>query len=327
LVRALSFLLVSPRQVRQAVTFGRRHGVELVWAEFQEETLLVAARVAAGLKVPLVGTIWDDPEGWLADGGYDPLYRRLLLARFREALRGARRVSVVSSAMQEAYRREYGLDSLILRYGHDLEDASALPQKQPQQQGIVVGFAGNVYGEDAWRSFLKAVARLNAGGSLPPIKIQAFGRDDFPYSHDGVEVACQGWLPRGELLRRLAGVDFCYLPYWFMPNRRRHAGLSFPTKLTTYLAAGRPVLYHGPEYADVSRIMRTWGLGLSVHSLASEDIGAAVTRLARDLDLQRDCQRAAATAFRLEFNSTVMKRNFAQLIGVAPDYLEEKVAR
>lgn len=322
-VRALSFFFVSPWRVRQLVAFGRRHGAELVWAEFQGETLLLAARVAAGLRVPLVGTIWDDPEGWLADGNYDPLSRRLLLVRFREAMRVARRVSVVSSAMQEAYHQEYGLQSLILRYGHDPEDCGPYPPRRYPREDITVGFAGSVYGEDAWRGFLEAVARLNAGGSWPPVKIKIFGSDAFPYRHEGVEVACQGWLPMQELLRRLAEVDFCYLPYWFMPSRRRHAEFSFPTKLTTYLAAGRPILYHGPEYAEASRIVRTWGLGLRVHSLAGEEIDAAVTRLARDRDLQEDCQQAAAKACRLEFNSTVMKRNFAGLIGIASDYWME----
>jgi hypothetical protein len=316
-VRALGFLWASPWRVRQVVNFGRRHGVDMVWAEFYKETLLLAPRVAAGLGVPLVGTIWDDPAGWLLDGGYDRLSRRLLLARFREALGAATRVSVVSEAMQRDYRGRYGLESSLLRFGHNLSDAPDAPVRHPE--ATVVGFAGSVYGEDAWRAFLAACARLNEGGRLPPLKIQLFGAEGFPYPHPGVEVTCQGWLPLQEMLRNLAATDFCYLPYWFTPERHRHAQLSFPTKLTTYLAAGRPVLYHGPADADVSSIIRTQGLGLRVHSLASEDLKAAVTRLATDRQVHHDCQRAADRAFHLEFNDAVMRRNFAKLIGIAPE--------
>jgi glycosyltransferase involved in cell wall biosynthesis len=318
-LRALGFFLASPWRVRQAVAFGRRHGVGLVWAEFQGESLPLAVRVAQGLGVPLVGTIWDDPEGWLADGGYDFLSRRLLLVRFREALRVAQRVSVVSEAMQEVYNHEYGLKSQILRYGHDLvESAVATPKKPIHRDAIIVGFAGNVYGEDAWRSFLAACAQINTEGQLPPIKIQIFGSERFPYPHPGVAVTRQGWLPQREMLRRLAMVDFCYLPYWFMLSKRRHAEFSFPTKLTTYLAAGRPVLYHGPEHTEASRIMRDWGLGLGIHSLAHQDIAAALNLLVRNVALRESYSKAALRAFYSEFNAQIMIENFTKLIRVEP---------
>jgi hypothetical protein len=221
--------------------------------------------------------------------------------------------------MQAEYRRLYGLESILLRYGHDLMDAPGTPADR-HPETVVVGFCGNVYGEDAWRGFLTACARINAKGRLPPVKILIFGSTTFPYPHPGVEVTCRGWLPVREMLRGLAAADFCYLPYWFAPEKRRHAELSFPTKLTTYLAAGRPVLYHGPAYAGASQLMATWRLGVRVHNLASAGLEAAVERLARDRQLQKTCHQAATAAFRQEFNSTVMQGNFARLIGVDPQY-------
>ena len=314
-LRLLGFQLLAPWRIRQAVAFGRQHQVELVWATLQGEALLLAARVAKGLGVPLVGTIWDDPEGWLADGGYDTLSRRLLLGHFREALRLARRVSTVSEAMQEAYRQEYGLDSQLLRHGHDWEDSAVSPEVNSPRQGVTVGFVGNVYGEDAWLAFLAACARLNAEGGLPPVGVRLLGGKCFPYPHPGVAVDNQGWLPRKEMLRRLAAVDFCYLPYWFTADKRRHAELSFPTKLTTYMAAGRPVLYHGPEYAGVTRIIRAYGLGLCVHSREPEILSLLIKSLITDRELQKALSKASLAAFAGEFNMEVMLKNFASLLG------------
>ncbi|MFZ2089298.1 MAG: glycosyltransferase [Desulfobaccales bacterium] len=316
-VRAWGFFLAAPWRVRQAVAFGKRHGVDLVWGEFQGEALLLAAGVAAGLKAPLVGTIWDDPEGWLADARYDCLSRRLLLLRFREALHAARQVSTVSEAMQADYRRRYGLKSVILRYGHDLEDAVGEAQNS-NPENTVVGFAGTVYGEDAWRSFLAACVRINAAGRLPPIKIRIFGNEGFPYPHPGVEVICEGWLPRQEMLRRLAAVDFCYLPYWFAPDKRRHAELSFPTKLTTYIAAGRPVLYHGPTWAFAHEVMQRWQVGAGAHSLDPEEISWVIIRVSLDEPLKKTFSLASRQAFEQEFNSGVMLGNFLKLISQEP---------
>jgi glycosyltransferase involved in cell wall biosynthesis len=268
------------------------------------------------LNVPFVGTIWDDPEGWLADECYDALSRQLFMRHFRKALRQARRVSTVSETMQEVYRQEYGLDSQLLRHGHDLEDGVSLPAVHGFQQAITVGFAGNFYGEDSWRAFLGACARINAQDGFCPIKIVVFGGKHFPYPHPGVEVDQQGWLPRREMLRRLATVDFCYLPYWFDDNKRRHAELSFPTKLTTYVAAGRPVLYHGPEYAGVNKIIQHYGLGVCVYSLKPDIVALTVKLLLTDRDLRREISHASLTAFVREFNTEVMLKNFANLLGL-----------
>jgi glycosyltransferase involved in cell wall biosynthesis len=315
-MRALGYVLLAPWRMLQIADFGRRHGVELVWAELQGESVLLAARVAACLKVPLVGTIWDDPEGWLADGRYDFFSRRLLLLRFREALKAARKVSTVSVAMQAEYRRLYGLESVILRYGHDLRDFPGVPADR-NPEAIVVGFCGNVYGEDAWRGFLTACARINAEGRLPPLKILIFGTEAFPYPHPGVEVTCRGWLPLREMMHGLSATHFCYLPYWFTPEKRRHAELSFPTKLTTYLAAGRPVLYHGPQYAGAAQVMRDWRLGPSVHTLCPDDISRIIKRLMTEGSSRKRFSQAAREAFEKEFNARVMQANFIRLTGIS----------
>ncbi len=316
-LRVVGFTLAAPFRVRQAVAFGRRHGVDLVWAELQAESLLLAAKVAAGLKVPLVGHIWDDADGWLMDGGYDPFCRRLLLVRYREALHAALRISTVSEAMQADYRRRYHLTSSILRHGHEAAAGVAAPE-QRRREDVLVGFAGNVYGEDAWRSFLAACARINAEGRLPPIKIMVFGSEGFPYPHPGVEVILAGWLPEDAMLRRLAATDFCYLPYWFTPEKRRHAEFSFPTKFTTYLAAGRPVLYHGPAYAGITRTIRQYSLGTLVCSLDLEEVVSSLDKFIADAAGRQACSRAASAAFQTEFNGDKMRGNFAELIGVSP---------
>jgi hypothetical protein len=129
-------------------------------------------------------------------------------------------------------------------------------------------------------------------------------------------VTCRGWLPRREMLRQLSATDFCYLPYWFTQEKRRHAELSFPTKLTTYLAAGRPVLYHGPQYAWAAQVMRDWHLGISVHSLCPDDLSRIITRFITEESWRGRFSQAAQEAFAQEFNGRVMQANFLRLTGI-----------
>jgi glycosyltransferase involved in cell wall biosynthesis len=319
LLRALGLRVLASRRIQQAVAFGKSHGVDLVWAELQGDAVAIAQKVAAGLGVPFVGTVWDDPEGWLADGGYDRFSRQLLQNRFREALGRARRLSTAGEAMQQAYEKEYGVKSVILRHG--FEQPVVPPERGQAQEEIVVGFVGSAYGRDAWMAFLAAVAQSNTLGKLPRIKLRVLGGAGFPYRQPGVEIECRGWQPAAVMLRQIAETDFCYLQYWFDPAKRRHAELSFPNKLQTYLAAGRPVLFHGPAYAGIAETVRKYGIGLCVHSLEEEEIGKALTRLIVDQSLRESLSRAALAAFHAEFNATRMMTNFAELIGVAPGLL------
>jgi glycosyltransferase involved in cell wall biosynthesis len=316
-LRALSYHIILPWRINEAVTFGRQHGADLLWGELQNEAVLLAARVARRLRVPLAGTIWDDPEGWLP--GFDRFARKLLLVSFREALLRARTLSTAGEAMQQAYTQEYGVASVILRHG--FAAPVPLPESRSARNGIIIGFVGSIYGQDAWEAFMKALAHLNAMGTFPPLRLRVFGGGTVPHVRDGVEIENRGWQPPEVMLRELADADFCYLPYWFDAAKRRHVELSFPNKFETYLAAQRPVFYHGPEYAGIARTIWDYGVGLCVSSLDQTVIVSALTRLIQEKTLRRSFEESALRAFRSEFNAEVMLANFARLIGVSPGRL------
>ncbi len=324
-LRAAARRLLAPGCVGRAVRFGRRHGVQTVWAALQGDALLIARPVAEGLGVPMVGTVWDDPEGWLSDAGYDALSRRSMRRRFREALRKATALATSGEGMQAAYRREHGVGSVILRHG--FAQAAPPPDGRRDREGVTIGFAGSVYGRDAWEALYAAVCRLNASGRVPRIRIRAFGSMTPPPSSNGVEVEARGWQPAEVMLRELAEADFCYLPYWFEPAKRRHVELSFPNKFETYIAAGRPVLFHGPAYAGIAGTVRRRGVGLCVHSLEADAVAGALERLIRDEALREGMAEAARRAFHDEFNLDALLRNFARLIGVEPEALQAEGRR
>ena len=58
-----------------------------------------------------------------------------------------------------------------------------------------------------------------------------------------------GWHATTDAVAILSACDVCYVPYWFDEAFRPGVELSFPNKVSLYLAAGRPILYHGPEQA------------------------------------------------------------------------------
>jgi glycosyltransferase involved in cell wall biosynthesis len=322
LLRFIGFRLIAPWRIRQIVNFGKQHGVGLIWAELQGDVIVLSERVAEKMGVPFAGSIWDDPESWLSDGGYDGISQQFILRRFRTSLRTARSLSTAGEAMQRTYERDYGVKSVILRHGFE---KIVLPTKNyKRDDNIIVGFVGSVYGRDAWEAFLSGIAGLNALRKFPPIQLRVFGRCEFPYQYNGIRIEARGWQPADLMLREIAETDFCYLPYWFEPRKRRHVELSFPNKFETYLAAGRPVLYHGPDYAGIAETIKKYRVGLCVHSLDQDQITSALERLIIDSSLRDSLRQAANAAFHAEFNADVMMRNFAEMIGVDPNAWGEK---
>lgn len=318
LLRFIGFRFIAPWRIQQIVKFGKHHGVDLVWAELQYDAVILAQKVAEGLGVPFVGTVWDDPEGWFSDMGYDRLSQRIVKHRFVSALHTARNLSTAGEAMQRAYKKEYGVQSVILRHGFERPVLSL--NKSKLNNDIVVGFVGSIYGRDAWDAFFSAIARMNNSRKFSPIRVRVFGGSNFRFKHDGVSIETRGWQPAEVMLREIAETDFCYLPYWFEPKKRRHVELSFPNKFETYLAAGRPVLFHGPEYAGIAETIKEYGVGLCVHSLDPEEITLALENMIKDSLLGKSLSKAAILAFHKEFNTSVMLKNFAELIDIDSNF-------
>ena len=107
--------------------------------------------------------------------------------------------------------------------------------------------------------------------------------------------------------------------FWGNWDRRKAAHtvaeLSFPTKLTTYLAAGSRVLLHAPNYASVTSFMQHYAIGHSCDSLESSDLAAALSDV--DRMPQSGIDEAIDAARRNEFNSHTFVQRFQTLIGIS----------
>ena len=119
----------------------------------------------------------------------------------------------------------------------------------------------------------------------------------------------------------LSEADLLYCPYWFDPVFETEARLSFASKLTTYFAAGRPVLFHGPDYAAPAAFLKENDAGFICNSNNQPRIIDALNTLAADEEL---CFRLASNA-RLAFDKHLtldtLRSKFAEFLGVDENFL------
>ncbi len=302
--------------VEEFVRFGREHRVEKVWAVLNSPTLYrIAPRVAARLDVPLVTMVWDPPSGVGLHFGLDRLSRAHIRKHFATALAASERCGVVSERMEREYRATYGIKSVVLRRG--IATSAVDQSKQRDDSEVRIGFCGNLYAKQEWQAFLDALDEIEWRLGDKPIRliIAAFWIP-FLGARGPARVDYLGWRDLAETVEVMARCHFAYFPYWLDPAYAEPARLCFADKLTTYLTAALPILYHGPSDAGVVDFFSRFPAAELCHSHETAVIAASLRRLA-DGERRQRMSAAARQAVAQELNPTVFRERFRQLVGTS----------
>jgi len=312
-----------PRLRERAVSFAKNHGVGMVWAVLHApSTLRLARAVAQRLDIPLVTTVWDPPAYVLRRSyRYDRLSRKRLLAEFDGAMRASVRCAVASEPMKELYAERFGVDCVPMPYGQQLETGNGTPSRPSDPGRLAIGFAGTMYATDAWRALVNALTSRGFKICDRDVSIELIGGSFQLHATGPAIVHYHGCLGSHQTIQKLSEVDIAYLPYPFSHRFREAVLLSFPSKLGAYVAAGIPLLFHGPRQSSVTGFLDRFSLGIACHSLDHDAILHNLERLASEPELSDRAHLARKEAYRQELSVEVFRRRFAQLLGVTENAL------
>lgn len=211
-------------------------------------------------------------------------------------LRSANTVIVTGEPTQKYYKNKYNVDSIILPHSVDLCKYEAYhPANCPKNNGeIKILFTGEVSVAQL-DSILNLVTVANTykelkatfiiAANAPKKMIESFG---ITGSRVIITNADRDSIPT---LQQSADILFLPLSFtWKSPEIIRTAS---PSKMPEYLAAGRPILVHAPDYSYVSNYAREEGFGLVVDQLDSGLLRQAILDLKHDGEL---CHRLVTKA-------------------------------
>lgn len=290
--------------------------VEMIWAVLNNPAVIqVAKRLLSSTNIPLVTTVWDPPEYLSKARNLDRSTQRIVQSNFGFLLKKSLRCSVMSENMLETYTKKYGIIPVILRHGLFRNGFQDTDVRRNSNQ-IVIGFAGNFYAQETWKALLRALSEVKwmIAGRRVIIRILNRNAPQFTKGIENIEYL--GWKSIKESISIISKTDITYLPYWFNKKHSLSVQLCFPSKLSLYVAAGRPVLYHGPYNSSPTRFFKKYPLGLECNSLSSNKILDALTKLALDNELNKSSEDACTNAYDLELSSRVFRQRFAELIGI-----------
>lgn len=310
--------------VRECVVYAKTQRVDAVWAVLDTPaSIAMAAPVAEALGLPLRVLVWDDIEHNVGYFGLDRFTANASRRSFQQAIRRADSLAVIGETMQAEYQRRYGKRGVIVRHG---ADEAAFEGVKPTADGpIRIGFAGSVSARSAFQCLLGALDRLDwaiAGRAITLVLMgQRFDlRSDLPR-----RIECLGYQRSIEdVLGVLSGCTINYLPQPFEASWRPFSELSFPSKLTTYLAAGAPILLHAPSHASLPAFFAQHPFGALCDVLDADTLAQSLQRLCFDDALRVAAQTAGSRALAEDFSVARFRASFAEFIGLdlGADFVE-----
>jgi hypothetical protein len=255
------------------VAFGHEHSIEAVWCPLQGQTIIrLALPVAERLNVPLLTQVWDPPGWWLREHRLHPRSQRSVMRQFGATLRASHCCAATSEPMAQEYAVKYQAKTVaIVPY---LPESCRVPpaKSKPDTDRFVIGVAGQLYAKTEWQALLAALDRASWKIGGRQAVVAYLGNYPIHHSHPNACIEQYGSLSQDECIRTLSRFDVLYCPYWFDPVFEVECRLSFPSKLVSYLAASRPVFFHGPRYASAVPLINRRDVGRCCHSLAPEVI-------------------------------------------------------
>ena len=307
-----------PRLIDRVEALARQVDPDTLWIPLAGPTMInAAAAIQRRLGIPMLTTVWDAPDYALRHyWGIEGASLDRLLARFGDAIRASTRCAVASPEMKAAYEARYGTPCVPMIHGMPESQWIEPTGIRASSEPFVIGYAGSLYARTEWDALMSALSstRWRVGGRDVVVRVLSASLDTRVAGPARIEFL--GWHSTADALKILSRCDVCYVPYWFDAAFRSGVELSFPNKVSLYLAAGRPIFFHGPRESTPTHFLARWPVGVASHSLDASDVVGALTTAATDARFHERAAAAIPDALRAELGMHVFRRRFAEFVGV-----------
>jgi hypothetical protein len=312
--------VLAGRLASEIATIASQRNAAGLWLVMHGAIVHAAARLLDRIPLPVHLSVHDDPPFGVALMSRRHLALIPLIARdLGRALRRARSIDVISEAMADYYRGLYGVGSVVVHRGMDRTVAPSPPHDTAG--GLEIGVLGNTYGYEQLVILADAVKgaadQLGVPGRIVVVG-QGHGARLKELVSGRLEVELAGHLAEEQAVERLRR---CFLLYLNYPFSRRASVLrrtSFPTKLSTYTLAARPLLAHAPPDSSISPLARFTGYAVRWENERIADGVAAIVQAWKTQSMHEsrhhEAEEVRSTYYDLEANRRALFGTLNRLV-------------
>jgi len=271
--------------------------------------LIASLFVAKMRRLPVYAYLHD----CIVETATNPL--EVLPARFaeRQTFKQSVKVYSMSDPMRSFYELK-GLKTETLPHGVDVS-LLRKPEDRRSGEGTRVGFSGIVYETNIGAISDLVEAKKRSGGlveiraSCPRQSLLLLTRRGLAQGMDSISTLAT----REEVLDLLSGCDVLFIPMSFESKLKSDLLTIFPTKITDYWLAQRPILVYGPrEYAFVNKAEMD-GYARVVSEGGPDGILKALREMAASEPLRRSLVEASLEMVKRHDSAAVSRRLMADL--------------
>jgi hypothetical protein len=221
---------------------------------------------------------------------------------------------VVSENMLKDYKLKYGVDCVIVR--HALANPCDTTISINDTQKIYIGFAGTLYDQSQLTSLICALRELNWMYKDKEIILRIIGNTYiFKCLFSPCNIQLYGRRNVEETKLILEESHFNFLPIPLKKEWKTFAKYSFPTKLSTYLAAGRPVLVQAPKDSAASDFCSENNIGCICSSVDINHVKKCILEMLNEND-NLNYQENVGKACVKHFTKEKMNADFCQFLDI-----------
>lgn len=265
---------------------------DIVWATLGNWCLTkITCTACERLAVPLYLKTNDDFIASLyQDVPLSSTLRSLSDRWYRRAVNYADGLATISPVMSEEFGRRYGKDWNWFTTLTEADDYD--PSPRPIDGTIRLAYAGNL-GLERWRALRELAQALKQFGEEQKLDVR-LAIYSSPHQIDTHRQALdvppitylKGWASPEDLPRIFHEADVLVHAESFDPVMANITRLSFSTKLSQYMMAGRCILMFGPQDIGSARMVQLANAGITIGSNDPQSLQAALRPIIADSSLR-----------------------------------------
>ena len=273
--------------------------------------LLVGYKVAQLFQCPFIAYFMDDwvnnnHQRWLSGG---------LQSLCHNVLEKASAWLMISSQLEKELINRYQLApkrSLIVHNPVDLSNKQLPEFSRDSKEPFRVIYAGSIFTMhyDAIAVVAEAIYELRCSGvdiELVLHTAQNFW-DTYQEEWEKWDVKYGSLIPYERLNQCLQEANLLLVASSFLPEHAHITRSSVQTKLTDYMASGRPVLSCGPSYAACNQFVNTWNCGLVCETNVVLEIKMMLFKIIENYSGLSSLSSHAFTVIKTEFEVNIIRK-------------------
>lgn len=305
-----------PKITKDIIKFTQVHKVEKIWAILQGQTMItIAHELSVKTKIPLHSQVWDSFEWFAKATKIDRFTTKIIYKKLNRVLQKSKSCACASWEMAEKYINKYKIPCYPVISG--IDKSWKIKNPQGSKDVIIIAMAGQIYAGRELLTLLDILDELKWNFEGKKIIFRYLGYnflDSYFSGHNPRNIEYMGYRPQRETIKILSECDLLYCPYWFDLNFKEECSTSFPSKLSTYLAAGRLVLFHGPDYASPSKFLERYDAGVLCNQPGRDNLKNCLLDIMQNPQKYSHILKNAEIAFDKYLTTDYMKEQFSKFI-------------